>query len=166
MRRTGTWWCGRTPWTSTTPARASRAGRSCTSRSGVKTCMGATTYVSTGSKRVPLPLDYLASAITSTFKVAAACRPGPPQMSSAHTAATFHTTRPSYICVLAGGYGFCHVPTAPGTYDIDCPTWVPEVQLWRWPVQQDEAHDSTFNAFLLRTVCPGCFLVSPLLLLP
>ena len=28
----------------------------------------------------------------------------------------------------AGGYGFCHIPTAPGTYDIDCPTWIPEVQ--------------------------------------
>ena len=26
-----------------------------------------------------------------------------------------------------GGYGFCHIPTAPGTYEIDCPTWIPEV---------------------------------------
>lgn len=24
------------------------------------------------------------------------------------------------------GYGFCHVPTAPGMYQLDCPTWVPE----------------------------------------
>lgn len=28
----------------------------------------------------------------------------------------------------AGGYGFCHVPTAPGTYELDCPTWLPEVR--------------------------------------
>jgi hypothetical protein len=25
------------------------------------------------------------------------------------------------------GYGFCHVPTAPGVYELDCPTWLPEV---------------------------------------
>mmetsp|Transcript_36972 Transcript_36972/g.82191 ORF Transcript_36972/g.82191 Transcript_36972/m.82191 type:complete len:177 (-) Transcript_36972:450-980(-) len=24
------------------------------------------------------------------------------------------------------GYGFCHVPTAPGTYEVDLPTWIPE----------------------------------------
>ncbi|MEW5317051.1 MAG: hypothetical protein WDW38_008382 [Sanguina aurantia] len=24
------------------------------------------------------------------------------------------------------GYGFCHIPTAPGMFDVDCPTWVPE----------------------------------------
>lgn len=23
------------------------------------------------------------------------------------------------------GYGFCHLPTAPGTHDIQCPTWRP-----------------------------------------
>ena len=27
----------------------------------------------------------------------------------------------------AGGYGFCHMPTASGTYELDCPTWLPEV---------------------------------------
>ncbi len=30
-------------------------------------------------------------------------------------------------CYYAGGYGFCHVPTAPGQYEIECPTWIPEV---------------------------------------
>ncbi|KAF6264686.1 hypothetical protein COO60DRAFT_1634287 [Scenedesmus sp. NREL 46B-D3] len=24
------------------------------------------------------------------------------------------------------GYGFCHIPTAPGDFEIDCPTWLPE----------------------------------------
>eukprot|EP00879_Flechtneria_rotunda_P033217 GHRR01036766.1.p1 GENE.GHRR01036766.1~~GHRR01036766.1.p1 ORF type:complete len:169 (+),score=30.36 GHRR01036766.1:61-567(+) len=24
------------------------------------------------------------------------------------------------------GYGFCHVPTAAGIFEIDCPTWLPE----------------------------------------
>ena len=24
------------------------------------------------------------------------------------------------------GYGFCHIPTAPGMYQLDCPTWIPE----------------------------------------
>lgn len=24
------------------------------------------------------------------------------------------------------GYGFCHVPTAPGSYELACPCWVPE----------------------------------------
>ena len=23
------------------------------------------------------------------------------------------------------GYGFCHLPTSPGTHEIDCPTWRP-----------------------------------------
>lgn len=27
------------------------------------------------------------------------------------------------------GYGFCHVPTAPGQYEIECPTWIPEGSL-------------------------------------
>lgn len=31
------------------------------------------------------------------------------------------------ICAAAGAYGFCHMPTASGTYEIDCPTWLPEV---------------------------------------
>jgi len=26
----------------------------------------------------------------------------------------------------AGGYGFCHVPTSPGMFELDCPTWLPE----------------------------------------
>ena len=33
-----------------------------------------------------------------------------------------------FILLCAGGYGFCHVPTAPGMYEIDCPTWIPEVR--------------------------------------
>mmetsp|Transcript_1899 Transcript_1899/g.2952 ORF Transcript_1899/g.2952 Transcript_1899/m.2952 type:complete len:176 (+) Transcript_1899:141-668(+) len=24
------------------------------------------------------------------------------------------------------GYGFCHIPTAPGMYELDCVTWLPE----------------------------------------
>ncbi|KAI8475833.1 MAG: B9 domain-containing protein [Monoraphidium minutum] len=24
------------------------------------------------------------------------------------------------------GYGFCHVPTSPGVFELDCPTWLPE----------------------------------------
>jgi hypothetical protein len=39
---------------------------------------------------------------------------------------------PEYVWLLgvlpAGGYGFCHVPTAPGVYELDCPTWLPEVR--------------------------------------
>ncbi|GAX75422.1 hypothetical protein CEUSTIGMA_g2866.t1 [Chlamydomonas eustigma] len=29
------------------------------------------------------------------------------------------------------GYGFCHIPTAPGSYQIDCPTWIPEGSAWQ-----------------------------------
>jgi hypothetical protein len=25
------------------------------------------------------------------------------------------------------GYGFCHIPTAPGMFELACPTWLPEV---------------------------------------
>lgn len=25
------------------------------------------------------------------------------------------------------GYGFCHIPTSPGMFELDCPTWMPEV---------------------------------------
>ena len=113
MRQTGTWWCGHTPWTSITPARASRAGRSCTSRSGAKTCMGATTYVS--REWVASPHCFL----QSTFK-ASVYGLRLPYMSSGHSVWVV-------ACLPAGGYGFCHIPTAPGTYDIDCPTWIPEV---------------------------------------
>ena len=31
--------------------------------------------------------------------------------------------------VLQGGYGFCHVPAAPGMFELDCPTWLPQVWL-------------------------------------
>ena len=31
------------------------------------------------------------------------------------------------------GYGFCHVPTAPGMYELDCPTWLPEARRRRRP---------------------------------
>ena len=31
---------------------------------------------------------------------------------------------PQYIAL--GGYGTCHIPTAPGVYDLDCVTWKPE----------------------------------------
>lgn len=24
------------------------------------------------------------------------------------------------------GYGFCHVPTAPGMFELECPTWLPQ----------------------------------------
>ena len=27
-----------------------------------------------------------------------------------------------------GGYGFCHVPAAPGMFNIECPTWLPQVR--------------------------------------
>jgi hypothetical protein len=26
-----------------------------------------------------------------------------------------------------GGYGFCYVPAAPGMFELDCPTWLPQV---------------------------------------
>lgn len=32
-------------------------------------------------------------------------------------------------CQLAG-YGFCHVPSSPGTHQLDCPTWRP-LGSWR-----------------------------------
>lgn len=28
------------------------------------------------------------------------------------------------------GYGFCHIPTSPGTHHVECVTWVPEGTLW------------------------------------
>jgi hypothetical protein len=53
------------------------------------------------------------------------------------------------LIAVAGGYGFCHIPTAPGTFEIDCPTWLPEVGLLMVAKQQhgtDSGDDSSINA--------------------
>ncbi|KAK9817261.1 hypothetical protein WJX72_011956 [[Myrmecia] bisecta] len=63
------------------------------------------------------------------------------------------------------GYGFCHIPTAAGVYDIDCPTWLPEGSLGerltgffvgghprlRW----EEVVHSPGDRFRLQTVAGG-----------
>ena len=84
-------------------AKGLRAGRSSIFRSGVKTHMDGMIFV-----RTAVFMHYIRSEVPFFLPATVLNR-----LCATHT----HT----------GGYGFCHIPTAPGTYEIDCPTWIPEV---------------------------------------
>ncbi|CAD7700253.1 unnamed protein product [Ostreobium quekettii] len=67
------------------------------------------------------------------------------------------------------GYGFCHIPTAPGMYELDCPTWVPEGSareellscfLGRGPrLKAEEVVYTPGDRFRLQTKAAGVVLV-------
>ena len=78
--------------------RASRAGQSCTSKCGMKTCLAATNCV-----RRPLSVCVCTSAHTH------------------HKELDLLLSHPP----LSDGYGFCHVPTSPGMHELQCVTWKP-----------------------------------------